>query len=100
MYLLHGKLEAKAGKEKQLEDILLAAAQSAPSMHGCHLYIIGKNESEPQSVFVTEIWDNKEAHDNSLKNEDTLALIRQAIPLLAQQPEKGDELEIIGGFGV
>ena len=100
MYLLHGKLEAKAGQEKRLEDILLTAAQSAPTMAGCHLYVVGKKDGEPRSVYITEIWDNKAAHDNSLKNEDTRALIQQAIPLLATQPERGDELKILGGFGI
>lgn len=51
-------------------------------------------------IYVTEIWDSKEDHDNSLKVEGVRELIMSAMPILDEQPTKGQELEILGGTGI
>lgn len=99
-YGLHGKLKATAGNGAQLADILLEAAKLVANTKGCHLYLISKDNNDPDAVWVTEVWDSKEDHDNSLKSEGVRALIAQAIPMLAGQPERGQELEILGGTGI
>lgn len=98
-YLLHGKLTAKPGNADQLSTILLQAAEAVSKTKGCKVYAISKDSTDPDSIWITEIWDNKEDHDNSLKLEETRALIMQAIPLISGQPQKGQELEVLGGLG-
>ncbi len=100
MYLLHGKLTAKAGHENELADILLKASQLVSSVKGCKLYVISKNGNDTSSVYVTEVWNSKEDHDNSLKDEGVRELIMKAMPILDGQPTKGQELEILGGAGI
>ncbi len=99
-YLLHGKLKAKAGQGEQLSSILLEAAQTLKTAKGCDVYAIGKDTNEPDAVWVTEIWHSKEDHDNSLKLESVRAIISKAMPLLDGMPQKGQELELLGGLGV
>ena len=99
-YLLHNKLSAKAGQANALADILIEASQLVSTAKGCHLYVISKEETSPNDVFVTEIWDSKEDHDNSLKVEGVRELIMKAMPILDGQPQKGQELELLGGIGV
>lgn len=67
---------------------------------GCRLYVISKEANEPRAVYVTEIWDSKEDHDLSLKDEGVKALIMKAVPLLDGPPSKGQELEVWGGLGI
>lgn len=100
MYLLHGKLTAKAGHTDELAGFLLEAAQLVSTAKGCKLYVISKSEIDTSSVYVTEIWDSKEDHDNSLKVEGVRELIMKAMPILDGKPTKGQELEILGGAGV
>lgn len=100
MYLLHGKLQAKPNQANELADILLDASKLVSTAKGCKLYVIGKDENEPNSVYVTEIWDSKDDHDNSLKVEGVRELIMKAMPILDGQPTKGQELEILGGTGI
>ena len=50
-------------------------------------------------MFVSEIWDTKEDHDNSLKIEGCMELISKAMPLIDGKPE-GTALEVIGGKGL
>ena len=99
-YGLHGKLQAAEGKGEQLASILLQAAELVSTAKGCHLYLVSEDKNDPDAVWVTEVWDSKEDHDNSLKVEGVRELISQAIPILAGPPQKGQELVILGGAGI
>lgn len=99
-YLLHGKLTAKSGHREELANILLQASHLVSTAKGCMLYVIGKEENDANSVYVTEIWNTKEDHDNALKDDGVRELIMKAMPILDGQPTKGQELEILGGTGV
>ena len=100
MYLLHGKLTAKAGHRDELADILLNASKFVAAIKGSKVYAIGRDENDPNSVYVTEIWDSKDDHNYSLKVESIRELIMKAMPIIDGQPQKGQELEIIGGAGI
>ena len=97
-YGLYTRLEAQKGKRDELISILLMAAKLVSTAKGCHHYIIYKSTKENESVFVSEIWDTKEDHDNSLKTEGCGELISKAMPLINGKPE-GTSLEVIGGKG-
>ena len=99
-YFLHGKLTAKKGQGENLANILLEASKLVSTAEGCRLYVIGLDEKNLEHVYVTEIWDSKEDHDNSLKVEGVKELIVKAMPILDGQPTKGEELKIIGGAGI
>jgi quinol monooxygenase YgiN len=99
-YLLHGKLTAKQGKREELAEILNEASQLVATAKGCKLYVLGFDASDAHSVFITEIWDSKEDHDNSLKVDGVRELIMKAMPLLDGQPTKGQEIEVVGGSGI
>ena len=99
-YGLHGKLTATAGNADQLAAILLEAAQLMATAKGCQLYVVSKDQNNPDAVWVTEIWNRKEDHDQSLQVAGVRELIARAIPLLHGKPEQGQELEIIGGAGI
>jgi quinol monooxygenase YgiN len=98
-YGLYGKLQAHAGKGKELGDILLKAARLLENAQGCVLYIISKTADSPEGIYVFEVWDTKEDHDNSLKLAGVRELISQAMPLLAGKPE-GATFDVLGGKGL
>lgn len=100
MYLLQGKMTAQTGKVDKLTEILLEASKLVSTAKGCKLYVIGKDQHEAHSVFVTEIWESKDDHDNSLNVPGVKDLIIRAMPLLDGQPGKGQELEVLGGWGI
>lgn len=99
-YLLHGKLTAKVGHKDELVNILLEASKLVATAKGCQLYVIGTDENDTNAVYITEIWDSKEDHDNSLNVEGVRDLIMKAMPILDEQPTKGQELKILGGTGI
>ena len=59
---------------------------------------INTSPTEPDSVWVTEVWRSQEEHDASLTTPDAQAAIKQVLPLLAGSPEKIDVLPV-GGKG-
>ena len=100
LYGLHGKLTAQDGKGPQLSKILLEASALMQSAQGCHMYMVSIDPENPDAVWVTEIWESKEDHGNSLSINGVKELIGQAIPILEGRPQKGQELKILGGLGV
>ncbi|MEM9983119.1 MAG: antibiotic biosynthesis monooxygenase family protein [Bacteroidota bacterium] len=100
LYGLHGKLVAKTGQGTILAEILLEAAAMMQTAKGCRFYIVSTEEAHPEEVWVTEVWDTKEDHDHSLSDPKVSALISKALPLLEDNPQKGQELQVLGGTGL
>jgi len=99
-YGLHGVIRSKEGSHEQLAEILLDASRAVSAVKGCLLYLISQDPNDKNAVWVTEVWHSKEDHDNSLKLENVRATIMRAMPLIDGMPQKGQELEVIGGLGI
>ncbi|MDX2285296.1 MAG: antibiotic biosynthesis monooxygenase [Bacteroidia bacterium] len=99
-YGLHGSLTASGGNGPLLAQYLLEAAAMLREAPGCRLYYIGLEPGLPDTVWISEVWDSKAAHDASLQDERVRALIRRAMPLLAGPPAPGRQLDILGGAGL
>lgn len=98
MYGMIGKFAAQAGKRDAFVTILTRAARLVGEMPDCHLYLVGKDAGDDTTIWVTEVWTDKEAHDDSLADERVQALIAEARPLMAGPPESA-ELAVAGGHG-
>ena len=96
-YGLFGKLQAKAGQGEKLSELLM---KDADKLKGCILYVVSRDAENPDSIYVMEVWESKEDHDNSLKLPAVRELITQALPLLEGKPTGGTTLEVLGGKGV
>jgi quinol monooxygenase YgiN len=99
-YLLHGKLVAKAGHREALAALLMEASKLMATAKGCKLYVVGHDHSDQNGVYITEIWESKADHDQSLSVQGVKELIMQAMPLLDGPPTKGQEIELLGGAGL
>ena len=96
-YGLHGKLQAATGKGRELADILLEASRIVLDGKAL-LYLVSLDETTPDAVWITEVWDSKQDHDESLQDPAVRALIGRAMPLIGEPPEKGQVLEVLGGL--
>ncbi len=95
------KFTAQPGRGDELAALLLAAAASLRDTAGCELYLINRAASEPDVIWVTELWLSQEALDGSLEQlqaDEGKARIAQVNALLDQAPEL-IELEPLGGVG-
>jgi len=99
-YGLFGKLQSQAGKGNELAEILLNAASLMEDTEGCIVYIVNKSADNPDSIWVMEVWESKEAHDDSFNIPGIRELIAQAVPILAERTQDGLTLEVLGGKGL
>ncbi|WP_256257337.1 MULTISPECIES: putative quinol monooxygenase [unclassified Paenibacillus] len=77
------KFTAQPGQREALADILLEAAELARPDRDCELYIVHVSDTEPDTIWVNEVWSSKDAHDAALALEETRASIQRAMPLIA-----------------
>ncbi|HUY77800.1 MAG TPA: antibiotic biosynthesis monooxygenase [Ktedonobacterales bacterium] len=98
-YGCYTKFTTQAGQRDALVSLLLSGAAGDETLAGCQLYVINMSPSEPEAVWVTEVWRSQADHDVSLTLASVRALIQQALPLLAGAPERID-VQPVGGFGL
>jgi quinol monooxygenase YgiN len=96
MYGLIGKILAAEGKRDELVSILLDGTDSMP---GCLSYVVAKEASDKNAIWVTEVWESKESHANSLKLASVQAAITKARPMITGFGERF-ESEPVGGKGI
>ena len=98
-YGCYVKFTTRPGQRDALVEHLLRAAAEVSKAAGCELYLINTSPTEPESVWVTEVWRSQHEHDASLTTPGAQEAISHVLPLLAGSPEKIDLLPI-GGKGV
>ena len=100
MYQLHGSLKAAKGSGNKLANILIEASEVVSELDDCKLYLVSLDKKDEDIIWITEVWESKEAHDSSLALDSIRTLIGKAMPLLDGMPEKGQELNFLGGYGI
>lgn len=96
MYGLIGRMNAVSGKRDELIAILL---ESSADMPGCLSYIVARHASDPDAIWVTEVWEDQASHQASL----ALPAVQQAIgrgrSLIAGFGERFETIPV-GGYGL
>jgi quinol monooxygenase YgiN len=95
VYGLIGQIAAVPGKRDELGSILTGMS----SMPGCLSYVVANDPADPDCLWVTEVWESKEAHAESL----TLPAVQEAIAKgrsLIAGFETRVETEPVGGIGL
>jgi quinol monooxygenase YgiN len=95
---LYGKIIVQSGQRDALVAILLEAAALMQHVPGCELYIVNISPTEPDVMWMTEVWTSQAAHEASLTKDEIKALIKRGMPLIVG----GERIEIvpIGGKGI
>lgn len=96
MFGLIGKMKAQPEKRDALLEILLSGTGSMP---GCLSYIIAKDPSDADALWITEVWDSEANHKASLTLPAVQAAIAEARPLIAGF-DSHVTTEPVGGVGL
>ena len=80
MYGLIGKMTATPGSRDALTALLLEGTAAMP---GCLSYVVAHDTTEPDAIWITEVWDNEASHKGSLSLPAVQAVIGKARPLIA-----------------
>ena len=96
MYGLIGKMTATTGQRDELASALLAGTVAMP---GCLSYVIAVDPTDPDALWITEVWDSKESHAASLTLPSVKAAIAKGRPLITGFSNRV-ETTPVGGHGL
>ncbi len=96
-YGLFGKMTAAPGKRDELVGYLLAGTGAMP---GCLIYIVANDPTDPDSIWINEVWASKQQHGDSLKLPAVQAAIAKARPIIAGFGPERFETMPVGGVGL
>ena len=82
-YGMVNRIVTKPGQRDAVADILLSGARMQGEMRGCDLYLVHASATDPNELWVTEIWKTKADHEASLGNAEVRALIEKGRPMIA-----------------
>jgi quinol monooxygenase YgiN/mannose-6-phosphate isomerase-like protein (cupin superfamily) len=95
----YAKARAKPGKGDELAAELLEVANGLREVAGCELYVINRDSSDPDVVWVTELWRSEEHMQEALQAPGARERIRTVLELVAQGGFERIDLEPRGGVG-
>jgi len=96
MFGLIGRITAHPGRR---DDLIAILAPDEGSMPGCLSYIVARDPTDADVLYVTEAWETREAHAASLMLASVQAAIARGRPLIAKF-ETLAETEPVGGVGL
>lgn len=96
MYGLIGQMKAAPGKRDELVAIL---SESTEGMPGCLSYIVARDTTDADALWITEVWTDKDSHAASLKLPAVQAAIAKARPIIAGFGHRFETVPI-GGVGL
>lgn len=80
MYGLIGRMIAVSDKRDKLAEILLEGAVEMP---GCLSYVVAKDNSDDDSLWITEVWESQTRHRESLTRDSVKKAISKGRPLIS-----------------
>lgn len=96
MYGLIGKIKTLSGQREVLISILIEGIAGMP---GCLSYIVAQDSTDPDAVWVTEVWTSAKIHQESLSLPSVQQAIALGKPLIAGFGERF-ETTPVGGYGL
>jgi quinol monooxygenase YgiN len=95
---MHAKIRSQAGQRDALVAVLLDAAAALQQVPSCQLYLVSASASEPDTVWVTEVWSSQAEHQASLLGDDIQPILMRGRPLITGFERI--EFEPVGGKGL
>jgi quinol monooxygenase YgiN len=93
------RLVAAAGKTDALVGKFLEAGRIQADNADCELMFVSKSETEPNVVYLTEVWRSQEAWERAVRSDAIVAWAADMPQLVERRPET-IKLDAIGGKGL
>jgi len=96
MYGLIGKMKVIPGQRDALASILIAGVSGMP---GCLSYIVARDPTDEDAIWITEAWIDQASHKDSLSLPSVQHAISIGRPLIAGFGERFETVPV-GGHGL
>ena len=87
MFSVFGRMTALPGRRDELITLLLEGLHAGGDDSGLLSYSLNTAFDDPDTIWLTQLWIDKEAHDATTRSEPVASVTRRVPPLLAEQPE-------------
>jgi quinol monooxygenase YgiN len=87
MFSVYGRLTAHPGRRDELIALLHEGFRAGGDGSGLLTYTINTVPDEPDTIWMTQLWADKEAHDATTRSAPVAAVSQRLPALLATQPE-------------
>jgi quinol monooxygenase YgiN len=87
MFSVFGRMTALPGRRDELITVLLDGFRAGGDDSGLLDYSINTAFDDPDAIWLTQLWADKDTHDATTRSEAVAAVSRQVPALLAGQPE-------------
>jgi len=96
MFGLITRIRAASGARDRLASILIKGSASMP---GCLSYVVAADATDPDALWVTEVWSSAELHKASLQLPQVREAMATGRPLIAGFGERFQTTPL-GGSGI
>ena len=96
MFGLIGKMLVAPGQRDTVVAMLLEGTAKMP---GCLSYVVARDTTDPDAIWITEVWDSEASHKASLSLPAVQAVIAKARPLITGFGERFVTTPV-GGVGL
>jgi quinol monooxygenase YgiN/quercetin dioxygenase-like cupin family protein len=95
----YAKAVAKPGNGDELAQKLLEVAGALKEAPGCQLYLVNRSQTDPDVVWVTELWHSQEQLEAALETPEARASVPEVLDLLRDRDFERIDLDPLGGVG-
>ena len=87
MFSVYGRMTALPGRRDELIALLVEGFRAGGEDSGLLAYSVNTAFDDADTVWLTQLWTDKDAHDATTRSEPVAAVTSRVLPLLARQPE-------------
>jgi quinol monooxygenase YgiN len=96
---IYVRFHALPGRGDELVVHLLAGIDSFSPLPACELCLVSRDPSDPDVVYVTEVWSSRADHEEFAARDDVQAFIRRVHALTAEPP-RVTYMDVVSGLGL
>jgi quinol monooxygenase YgiN len=97
-YGYFGSMRTLPGRRDEVVALLADGADGLRAV-GCHFYVVGVDDADDVTIWVSEVWRSREDHHASLQLPAVREAIAKARPLLTGD-FTSQAYTVVGGLGV
>jgi quinol monooxygenase YgiN len=87
LFSVYGRMTALPGRRDELIALLREGFRAGGDDGGLLTYSINTVPEDPDTIWLTQLWNDKEAHDATNRSEAVATVTQRLPPLLAKRPE-------------
>src|SRR2546429_8225339 len=86
MFGVNGRMTAQPGRRDEVVELIRESVRAGGDGSGLLSYSVIAPFEEPDTIWVTELWTDKAAHDTLTHSEPVRAVTQRIVALLTEPP--------------